>query len=745
MMRRVTAVLLTLLVLCMLFPATASAHAELVSSTPEAGALLAEAPTTVRLSFSEPIEPDFFALEVYAPDRTRVDQANPRVPTDDIAALEVDLRPLPQGTYTVAWRVLSIDSHVVKGIFSFSVGTSTATSATLDIATRGAPFVLDSAVRWTIFLLSFVLVGSVAFLPLVLWPALAAARIEDAAISRRIERTTVIVTWVALLALFVANFAALLMQAANASGVSLGEVFGGRSISRLLVGTKYGWLWLARLGCLMMMVALSAAATINMRLGRKLANAGIVVGALLLLTIAASGHASSVVRQTTLTIAFDWVHLVAGAIWTGGLLQLLIMLSAVRLIGDTERMRLLGRLIYRFSWTAGLSVLALVATGVYAGLMHLPTLRSLGYTPYGAALSSKLLLVLLLLAIGAVNLFVMHPRFVHMASGKNVMTEGKQRRLFRRLVRAEVLLLVLVLAATGVLTGLPPATTAPGTGLPFSATHNAGDLRVTLSATPNQAGTNRIEVIVTDATRQRVDVAQVTLTLEHLDMVMDPRQAILLPLGNGRYAAEGNYLNMPGRWDGTVSIEDSTMPTFQWTVGELPTNAPAFSPALILLNAATPLALVGVVSFGLAAVMLVKRTEWQRVRDRRQALLIGGFLIVLGTFVTGNALATGYRRTLPNPVAATVQNVADGRQLYVQNCAMCHGLTGRGDGPMGARLNPRPADFQLHMREGHTDRQLFEWITTGVDGTGMPAFKQKLSADEIWTVVNFLRTFGPQR
>ncbi len=144
MMRRVTAVLLALLVLCTLVPALASAHAELVSSNPEAGALLAEAPPTVRLSFSEPIEPDFFALEVYAPDRTRVDQDNPRIPADDIAALEVDLRPLSQGTYTVAWRVLSIDSHVVKGTFAFAVGTSTATSATLDIPTRGAPFELDS-------------------------------------------------------------------------------------------------------------------------------------------------------------------------------------------------------------------------------------------------------------------------------------------------------------------------------------------------------------------------------------------------------------------------------------------------------------------------------------------------------------------------------------------------------------------------------------------------------------------------
>ncbi len=133
------------------------------------------------------------------------------------------------------------------------------------------------------------------------------------------------------------------------------------------------------------------------------------------------------------------------------------------------------------------------------------------------------------------------------------------------------------------------------------------------------------------------------------------------------------------------------------------------------------------------------------MRDRRQAILIGGLLIVLGTLVTGNTLATAYRRTLPNPVPATVENIAKDKQLYVQNCAVCHGLTGRGDGPGGARLNPRPADFQVHMREGHTDPQLFSWVTTGVDGTGMPAFKERLTEDQIWTVINFIHTFAPQQ
>jgi mono/diheme cytochrome c family protein len=302
------------------------------------------------------------------------------------------------------------------------------------------------------------------------------------------------------------------------------------------------------------------------------------------------------------------------------------------------------------------------------------------------------------------------------------------------------------LVATGVLTGLPPATTAPGTGLPYTATQSASDLRVTLSATPNQAGTNRLEAVVVDAAGQPVELPQLTLALKHLDMTMDERQAILLPLGSGRYAVEGTYLNMAGRWDGSLGDPNgSVATTFRWTVGDPPKPAPVFSPALILLNAATPVAAFGLVAFGLAALVFHKRSGWQRLRDRRQAVWVGGMLIVMGTLATGNTLATAYRRTLPNPVAATAENIAQGRQLYVQNCAVCHGLTGRGDGPGGIRLNPRPANLQEHMREGHTDPQLFDWVANGVDGTGMPAFKERLSEDQIWTVVNFIRMFGPKQ
>ena len=96
-----------------------------------------------------------------------------------------------------------------------------------------------------------------------------------------------------------------------------------------------------------------------------------------------------------------------------------------------------------------------------------------------------------------------------------------------------------------------------------------------------------------------------------------------------------------------------------------------------------------------------------------------------------------------NPLAADAATLAAGEQIYQANCAVCHGATGRGDGPGAVGLNPRPGDLTLHMLPGkHTDGQVFLWIRDGYPGTAMPAWRDRLSEEQIWQVVTYLRTFG---
>jgi mono/diheme cytochrome c family protein len=95
-----------------------------------------------------------------------------------------------------------------------------------------------------------------------------------------------------------------------------------------------------------------------------------------------------------------------------------------------------------------------------------------------------------------------------------------------------------------------------------------------------------------------------------------------------------------------------------------------------------------------------------------------------------------------NPIPATQASIAAGERLYRQHCQACHGVAGAGDGPAAAMLRPRPSDLRVHMAAGHTDGQLFYWISEGFPGTAMPAFRGTLSEQERWHVLNFLRTLA---
>jgi mono/diheme cytochrome c family protein len=101
-------------------------------------------------------------------------------------------------------------------------------------------------------------------------------------------------------------------------------------------------------------------------------------------------------------------------------------------------------------------------------------------------------------------------------------------------------------------------------------------------------------------------------------------------------------------------------------------------------------------------------------------------------------------RNVPNPVSPNEASIASGQALYLEHCAVCHGVAGKGDGPIGLTLSPRPADLTLHTIPGvHPDGQLYDWITNGFPGSVMPAWQGRLSDTLRWNLVNYLRTLAP--
>jgi methionine-rich copper-binding protein CopC len=107
--------------LLLLWPVAGWAHAYLVRSAPAARTTVARAPERVQLWFNERLEPAYSRLSVWDRDGKRVDAADVAVAAGEPTRLSVGVPALPAGAYTVKYRVLSVDGHVVEGEFVFTV------------------------------------------------------------------------------------------------------------------------------------------------------------------------------------------------------------------------------------------------------------------------------------------------------------------------------------------------------------------------------------------------------------------------------------------------------------------------------------------------------------------------------------------------------------------------------------------------------------------------------------------------
>lgn len=144
-------------------------------------------------------------------------------------------------------------------------------------------------------------------------------------------------------------------------------------------------------------------------------------------------------------------------------------------------------------------------------------------------------------------------------------------------------------------------------------------------------------------------------------------------------------------------------------------------------------AVLGLVA--LLASAFLRRLRWP-IAAGGLVVLVSGAAIALPPLVS-DAYPTTYQRPAV-PYQAT--SIADGHALFARHCAVCHGPRGGGDGPAAATVHPRPPDLRAHHVLLHTAGDLFWWITHGKPP--MPAFGDRLSPDERWSLVNYLRALS---
>lgn len=104
-----------------LLPFSAWGHVFPLRSEPRVGWTIATTPSVVTIWFDGELESAFSTIAVYDAAKRRVDKGNSRVNSSDATVLEVDLSPLPSGTYRVYWSVVSKDTHRTEGDFAFTI------------------------------------------------------------------------------------------------------------------------------------------------------------------------------------------------------------------------------------------------------------------------------------------------------------------------------------------------------------------------------------------------------------------------------------------------------------------------------------------------------------------------------------------------------------------------------------------------------------------------------------------------
>ena len=747
-----------LLLLTWLFarrPTPVWAHAVPVSSSPATNEILEEAPSEITIRFNEPVVPELSRITVLTQAGQALEAGALQVDDGENRSLSVDLPRMNDGAYLVSWQVLStVDGHTTAGTFSFGVGITELAEADTEVSVTAQLSPTNMVARWLTLTGIGLILGFFAFRLLIWNPVFRGIELEVAEEALDVQQARTGLKVVAVgLALIGVALALIFVDQSIAYGLLEGNNF------QTWLGTRFGSMWLTRF---LLAVALHfhISLFITVHEDRQSLRGwtwwlGLLLAAGLALTSSLISHSAALEQESLLATAVDFVHTLAAAIWAGGLLYLMMGLRQSRQFEAESRTWLNLSLNLNFSAVAAISVGLLLVSGGYLGGQHVGSWTALVGTAYGLMLLGKIVLVLPLLGMAAVNLLVIKPRLKTAYEQPDGSQTGRVMQRFSRLVLIEMVMVFVILAAAGVLTDLqrgadaPLLADAPGQ---MVTTQTADDVNVTLTIEPALVGQNSFDVYLADEAGNPIaDATEVSLRYTFLGQSIGAAEATAVAQGDGHYVLDGSYVSLIGSWQIEVSVRrpnafDTFVP-YRLEAGLGGNIRPLESGERPLEQFAQFMTIADKGATGLFMVLFAllwgflatraARSEWQLA----PLLLIS--LLVLWFGATNLLDFFGPEFTpakfLNNPILPDGESIAIGQALYVENCVPCHGTEGRGDGPNSTTFNPPPADFASGHTGTHPDGDLFFWIQNGIEDTPMPAFEDQFSREEIWHLVNYVR------
>lgn len=561
MVRRALASIALALACLLALAGAAQGHALLESSTPARGAQLTQAPPEVSFTFSEAVESSLGAVQVFNTEGEQVQSSDLERSADANtvgAKLPADL---PDGLYTATYRVISADSHPISGGITFTLGkpgkddsrfVSDKTISELLASTQAGEvtkigFWFD---RWIGYLALAVAIGALAWM-LFAWSPSARSAAGERSVSRRFRTLVLVAAGLGV----AASLAAVIFQGALAAGTSFWGAFGS-GIPGEVADTRFGSMMLVRSAAWVLLavgVVLAGRVFKPRSPGVILAMVGAVV---LALSPALAGHAST--RDPAwLLVPTDAFHVAAMAIWSGGLAAMLILLpAATRSLGSgTERTRLLCDVTLRFSGSALAAVTVIAVTGAVLGIVEVGSVPALLDTAFGRAVTIKIVIFAALIVLAAVNRNRVVPALVERRESQR--DPGQPGFRLRRLLRAEVLLVTVVLGVSAALVSYPPPDSIQAG--PVSGSTQSGPDRIDYTVDPGQVGSNEVHVYVfNDDTGAPVPVISMEIDFSKPDSGIAPIEAPAQKAGPGHFVVTSAMLGVKGTWLAKTSIRVST-------------------------------------------------------------------------------------------------------------------------------------------------------------------------------------------
>jgi copper transport protein len=495
--------------------ALAEGHAALRDSDPANGASLAQPPAAVTLVFTEEPEPGLSLIRVLDAQGRQVQRGRVQAVPGNPFALRQPLERIGQGAYTVSWRTVSrVDGHLTAGTIVFGVG-MVPSSMPESGPQQPAPNPVTAASRWFLYIGLVLMLGGVWVWAFVLPPHVPPS------------------PW-----LYVASVFALF----GIAGIAVGQ--------RAAAGVSWGQFFTTFLGHATIYRALPVvAAAVMFTIARRSARyrpAALTVAttfvAFAMLVHVYAGHAGAAGGMARwVRVTLQWLHFAGVGLWLGGLAALLIGLRGTM---DAEK----AAAARRYSNGAVVGLAAVVLTGVLRAVDAVGAWSSLWSMFYGRLVLTKFLLLVILAGLGAINRY------------RNVPAVRARVSALRKVGAAELVLAMVVLAITGVLTGLAPPRTLrdvpPSTSLVATGSDFASTIKVRLEVTPGRPGLNRFMLGVVDFDSGKpVSADEVTLRLSPGDRPEIAASSLVLSkVADGAYGGQGTGLSLAGPWNVVATV-----------------------------------------------------------------------------------------------------------------------------------------------------------------------------------------------